>query len=60
MGKIIGLVVYLIMLLLLIFGWVMNLVTLIQGGYENLVTTAVGIIGVLVVPVGAIVHYVAG
>jgi hypothetical protein len=44
----------------IIYGWVMNLITLIGGGYELMSQTIVGVIGIIIAPVGAIVYYVAG
>lgn len=42
------------------YGWVMNIITLINGGYEATSTMIVGFIGVVAAPVGALVYYIAG
>ena len=47
-------------ILAMAWGWIMNIVTLIQGGYEATSTVILGFIGIFVAFVGPIVYYVAG
>lgn len=42
------------------YGWVMNIINLIDGTYESLSTIVVGAVGIVIPFVGAIVHFVAG
>ena len=44
----------------LVYGWIMNIVNLIDGTYESLSTIIIGFIGVIIPFVGALVHYIAG
>jgi len=55
-----ALIAWLSLAVTVLFGWVMNILTLLGAGYETLAQTIVGAIGVLVGPVGALVYYVAG
>ena len=59
-GKAIALLAIFTLFALIIWGWVMNIVTLIGGGYESMVTTVVGFIGIFVAFVGPLVYYIAG
>jgi len=42
------------------FGWIMNIISLIQGSYESISTIIVGCIGVIIPILGALVYYLAG
>ena len=46
--------------LTIMYGWVMNIVTLLGTGYETLAQTILGAVGVIVGPVGALTYYIAG
>ncbi len=47
-------------ILLFVYGWVMNVINLINGTYEPLSTVILGFLGLVVPYLGAIVHFVAG
>ena len=42
----------------IMYGWVMNIVTLIQGGYQATIELVIAIIGIFVAPVGALMYYI--
>jgi hypothetical protein len=55
-------ITYIITLLTLVlgimFGWIMNIINLIQGAYEPVSTIVIAAIGVLIPFVGALVYYI--
>ena len=59
-GKGIAILLAIMLILTIVWGWIMNIVTLIGGGYESMVTTVVGFIGIFVAFVGPLVYYIAG
>lgn len=60
MVKVLLVLVYFVTVVTIVYGWVMNLITLINGGYETIIQLVVSIVGLLVAPIGAILYYVVG
>lgn len=48
------------LVLSIIYGWIMNIINLIDGTYEATSTVIVGFFGIVIPFVGAVVHFVAG
>jgi hypothetical protein len=59
-GDILTLVIFFGTLFTILYGWFMNIYTLIAGGYEATSTMLVGLVGVFVVPLGALTYFIAG
>lgn len=60
-GTIAVLVLWATLIIGILYGWVMNIINLIDGTvYEATTTIVVSVIGIFMAPVGALVHYVAG
>ena len=51
---------YISITLALAYGWVMNIVTLLNDGYETTIQIVLSVIGIITAPLGSIVYYVAG
>ena len=60
MYNIFGVITLIAAVSLYAYGWVMNIINLINGTYEATSTIIMGFIGIIVPIVGPITHFVAG